>query len=79
MLYTSGLIAGEGLVGVLLAVFAIIPVGKVTLGEFIDLSKLFSFPGGEAVRVALAIVVFGLLLFTLFKMSLYHKEKKHSK
>ena len=79
ILYTSGLIAGEGLVGVLLAVLAIIPVGKLTLGEFIDLSKFFDFQGGAAVRVVLSFVIFGLLLFTLFKMSLYHKEKKRSK
>ncbi len=34
-LYSSGLIAGEGLVGILLAVFAIIPMGSGTLGDFL--------------------------------------------
>lgn len=38
ILYSSGLIAGEGLVGILLAVFAIIPVGAGTLGDAINLS-----------------------------------------
>ncbi len=35
VLYSSGLIAGEGLVGILLAVFAIIPYGAGTLGDFL--------------------------------------------
>ena len=35
VLYSSGLIAGEGLVGILLAVFAIIPMGEGTLGDFL--------------------------------------------
>lgn len=35
ILYSSGLIAGEGLVGILLAVFAIIPFGGATFGDFL--------------------------------------------
>lgn len=35
MLYSSGLIAGEGLVGILLAVCAIIPFGGGTFGDFL--------------------------------------------
>lgn len=42
ILFSSGLIAGEGLIGILLAVFAIIPMGKKSLGDFIDLSGKFS-------------------------------------
>ena len=41
VLYTSGMIAGEGLVGILLAVFAIIPLASARggyLGDFINLS-----------------------------------------
>lgn len=38
VLYSSGLIAGEGLIGILLAVFAIIPAGDGSLGNAIDLS-----------------------------------------
>ena len=41
LLYTSGLIAGEGILGILLAVFAIIPFGAGTLGDAIDLSGSF--------------------------------------
>lgn len=39
ILYTSGLIAGEGLVGVLLAILAIIPIGKGSLGDLLNLSQ----------------------------------------
>ncbi len=39
ILYSSGLIAGEGLVGILLAVFAIIPMAGGSLGDAIDLSS----------------------------------------
>ncbi len=35
VLYSSGLIAGEGLVGILLAVCAIIPFGGATFGDFL--------------------------------------------
>ena len=42
VLYTSGMIAGEGLVGILLAVFAIIPLASARggyLGDFINLLR----------------------------------------
>lgn len=41
ILYSSGMIAGEGLIGILLAIFAIIPVGEKMLGELLDLSNVF--------------------------------------
>ena len=76
ILYTSGLIAGEGLVGVLLAVFAIIPVGDAKLGDVIDLSgKMAELPLAEVVQPVLAAVAFGLLLFSLLKRSLWYREK----
>ena len=53
ILYSSGLI--EGLVGILLAVFAIIPVGTATLGDAINLSKVINLGniGGLVFFVAL--------------------------
>ena len=38
VLYSSGLIAGEGLVGILLALLAVIHVGDRSIGEIIDVS-----------------------------------------
>lgn len=62
VLYTSGLIAGEGLVGILLAVFAIIPFGKDrTFGDFINLSdkiNLGNLGGLAFFAVLIASIVF---------------------
>lgn len=61
VLYTSGLIAGEGIVGILLAVFAVAGLdvdisGKINLGNI----------GG--------LVFFALLLLTIFKFTIWNKN-----
>lgn len=68
ILYTSGLIAGEGLVGILLAVFAIIPIGASTLGDVINISEIISLGniGG--------LIFFLFLIFTIFKFSTSKKK-----
>ncbi len=68
ILYTSGLIAGEGLVGILLAVFAIIPIGASTLGDVINISETISLGniGG--------LIFFLFLIFTIFKFSTSKKK-----
>ncbi len=43
ILFSSGLIAGEGLIGILLAVLAIIPVGLDSLGETITVADKVAF------------------------------------
>lgn len=62
VLYCSGLIAGEGLVGILLAVLAIIPIGAVTLGEKIDLSEILNL-GNIGGLAAFALLIWSLILF----------------
>lgn len=59
ILYTSGMIAGEGIVGILLAVLAVITVGGESVGEKIDISGIISLGniGG--------LVFFALLLVTI--------------
>lgn len=42
VLYASGLIAGEGLVGILLAILAVIPLSDGSLADVINLSETFS-------------------------------------
>lgn len=69
ILYTSGLIAGEGLVGILLAVFAIVNVGGKSLAEIVDLSGTIK-TGNLG-----AIIAFGILILTLFKVSIWHRDK----
>lgn len=69
VLYCSGLIAGEGLVGILLAVFAVIPLAGGSLGDFL----------GSCLGISLGniggLVFFVLLIATLLKVTLWRKEK----
>lgn len=60
VLYSSGLIAGEGLVGILLAVFAIVTVGGVSIGD-----RLAGLLGGFSIGNWGGLVFFVLLLGTL--------------
>lgn len=64
-LYTSGLIAGEGLMGVVLAVLAV-----VNKAEAIDVSKAFS------IGQIGSLVVFALLIVSLVMVCLKKKDKK---
>jgi hypothetical protein len=69
ILFCSGMIAGEGLVGILLAVLAIFGVG-----EMIDLSGKLNLP--TAVSNVGSLVLFAVIIFTLVKFSLGKKSKK---
>ena len=70
VLYCSGMIAGEGLVGILLAVFAVFNIDK-----FIDLSSRFNLP--TAVSNIGSLVVFALVVLSLLKFSLWRKRKEN--
>ena len=72
ILYTSGLIAGEGLVGVLLAIFALINVGGNSLADIINLSEKINF--GQIG----ALVFFAVLVYTLLKYTIFYKEKENT-
>ena len=71
VLYCSGLIAGEGLIGILLAVFAIIPMADGSLGDFlgtiVSATPINSNIGG--------LVFFALLAATLLKVTIGRKKK----
>ena len=71
VLCCSGMIAGEGLVGVLLAIFAIVGIDKK-----IDLSSKLGLPA--MVSNIASIAVFALLILCLLKMSLWKKRKVNS-
>ncbi len=70
-LFSSGLIAGEGLIGILLAVFAIIKVGDGTLGDAIDLSGSINLGniGG----------VIGFLILTAILVCFINRKPKNKK
>jgi len=68
ILYTSGLIAGEGIVGILLAVLAITPFAGSNIGTFINVSKTLSLgkPG--------AMILFAGILLTILKATIWNKD-----
>ncbi len=70
ILFCSGMIAGEGLVGILLAVLAVFGVS-----EAIDLSGVLNLPTWAS-NVG-ALVVFALVILSLLKFSLFKKEPKN--
>ena len=78
VLYSSGLIAGEGLVGITLAVFAIIklPNGN-TLGDAIGgfLPGLIPALGNVNVGNIIGIIAFALLTFSLWKFCVTKSKK----
>lgn len=75
VLYSSGLIAGEGIVGILLAVLAVIPMGlndegkTLYLSDKINLGKFFSIGsiGG--------LICFALILFTIYLFATKDQKK----
>ena len=76
VLYSSGLIAGEGIVGILLAVLAVIPMGlnaegkTLYLSDKINLSEIFSIGniGG--------LICFAVILFTIYLFATKDSKKK---
>ena len=76
VLYSSGLIAGEGIVGILLAVLAVIPMGlnaegkTLYLSDKINLSEIFSIGniGG--------LICFALILFSIYLFAIKDSKKK---
>lgn len=68
ILYCSGMIAGEGLVGIMLAILAIFGADQA-----IDLSKYINLP--EAVSTVGSLAVFTLVIISLLKFSLWKKRK----
>ncbi len=68
ILFCSGMIAGEGVVGIVLAVLAILGVDKL-----IDISGILGIP--QTYSSILSLVVFGLIILSLVKFSLLKKRK----
>ncbi len=66
ILFCSGMIAGEGIVGILLAVLAVFGIGEV-----IDLSRFVS----PVVSNIGGLLLFAVIILTLLKFSLWKKSK----
>ncbi|MBE6573846.1 MAG: oligopeptide transporter, OPT family [Ruminococcaceae bacterium] len=69
ILFCSGMIAGEGLVGILLALFAVIGIS-----DAIDLSKYISLP--TAVSNILSLVVFAVIMLIVVYFSVKKKNNE---
>jgi len=67
ILFCSGMIAGEGLMGIILALLAVFNVSK-----FIDISK--HFPFNNDVAQLLSLGVFAVLVLIVFKFSVWKKR-----
>ena len=85
ILYTSGMIAGEGLVGILLAVFAIIPFAGPRgdfLADFLNLSAmengLGAFLSGPSAKLV-SLAAFAALILIMCKFTIWYREDKNTK
>ncbi len=74
VLYSSGLIAGEGIVGILLAVLAIIPVGVNDEGATIYVSNIIDFSEKFSIGRIGGLICFAVILLTIFLFA--NKEQK---
>ena len=70
VLCCSGMIAGEGLIGILLAVFAVVKIGTKSIAEGVDIS--------EAVYMGQwgAFLVLAMLILLLFKFTVWWRERE---
>ena len=72
ILFCSGMIAGEGIVGIVLALFAIFGIDKI-----IDLSGILTnIRVSAGVSNILSLVIFALVILSLLKFSLFKKRAK---
>lgn len=71
ILYASGMIAGEGLVGILLAVLAVIPFKNGSLGQALSLSER-----GLSLGNAGGLIFFGLLILSMLGFTIWHRKNK---
>ena len=69
ILFCSGMIAGEGLVGILLALFAVFGIDKV-----IDFSSMLGIP--QIVMDIGGVVLLALIILSILKFSLWKKRKQ---
>jgi hypothetical protein len=67
ILFCSGMIAGEGLVGILLAILAVVGVSGA-----LDLSGIIKLPAWAS-NIG-SIVVFGLIILSLLKFTVWNKK-----
>jgi hypothetical protein len=70
ILFCSGMIAGEGLVGILLAILAVFGVDK-----FVDIGSRFNLP--TPVLTIGGIILFAITILTVLKFTVWKKREKN--
>ena len=76
VLYSSGLIAGEGIVGILLAVLAVIPMGLNAEGKTLYLSDKINIKDILSIGSIGGLVCFALILLTIYFFATKDSKKK---
>ena len=76
VLYSSGLIAGEGIVGILLAVLAVIPMGLNAEGKTLYLSDKINFSEIFNIGNIGGLICFAVILFTIYLFATKDSKKK---
>ena len=66
---SSVMIAGEGLVGIILAIFAVLGIDGI-----FNLSKMFAFP--TPIPEILSLAVFAMMILCLLKFTIWRKRDK---
>lgn len=75
ILYSSGMIAGEGLIGILLAGLAVIPLGNRNLAQIVNLSGVINLGNiGALIVFGVFIAIFCLFVFPKGKSALKTEE-----
>jgi putative OPT family oligopeptide transporter len=72
VLFSSGLVAGVGVIGIILAIVAVIPAGDIFVLDAMRLpmTGLWSIiPGGSVISMVLAAVIFAILTFMLNRVA----------
>lgn len=76
VLYSSGLIAGEGIVGILLAVLAVIPMGLNAEGKTLYLSDKINISDIFSIGNIGGLICFAVILFTIYLFATKDSKKK---
>lgn len=76
VLYSSGLIAGEGIVGILLAVLAIIPAGLDAAGKELYFSDKINLSGVFSIGSIGGLVCFAGILLSIYFFATKDSKKK---
>ena len=76
VLYSSGLIAGEGIVGILLAVLAIIPAGMSAKGDPLYVSDKINISETFSIGSIGGLICFAVILLTIYLFATKDSKKE---